>query len=79
MKSDYKEMTKEELEDMVQKLAEAYAADIEEDVRDMFTDGFVDWDKLEKESDAMCEHVWVQYQGLSESYEYCKICDIRKV
>jgi hypothetical protein len=23
---------------------------------------------------APCKHEWVEYQGLKESYQYCKIC-----
>lgn len=25
-----------------------------------------------------CEHKWVKYRGLLESYEYCDICDVKK-
>lgn len=27
---------------------------------------------------SICIHEYVQYQGLSETYEYCKLCQVRK-
>jgi hypothetical protein len=25
-----------------------------------------------------CQHVWTKYLGLSESFEYCKVCDVKR-
>lgn len=25
-----------------------------------------------------CQHIWTKYLGLSESFEYCKVCDIKR-
>lgn len=29
-------------------------------------------------ANALCYHIWVTYQGLGDSYDYCKGCNMRK-
>lgn len=34
--------------------------------------------KIPEKKDECLFHEWVKYQGLKESFEYCKICDVRR-
>ena len=41
-----------------------------------------DLDRLQTDYDPTpsegCNHKWTVYQGFSESYEYCKTCDLKR-
>jgi len=53
----------------------------------IFGDPYDDWD-LEDDDDEeetcipiqprMCQHVWVMYNGLLKSFEYCEKCDKKR-
>jgi len=42
--------------------------------------GPVSWDRLEPGQDLYkeCRHSWKNYQGLTNSFDYCEFCDLKR-